>query len=95
MVPDFIANAGGVTVSYFEWLKNTQHIDLGLLVRRWEHNYKFDFNKALDGLAKKVGANIEVTSLMKEGPTEVKTQIYYLIFFLNKFLFLYCNLELK
>ena len=39
-VPDFIANAGGVTVSYFEWLKNISHVDLGLLMTRWEENYK-------------------------------------------------------
>jgi glutamate dehydrogenase (NAD(P)+) len=26
VVPDVLANAGGVTVSYFEWVQNMQHI---------------------------------------------------------------------
>lgn len=50
---------------------------MGLFLRRWEHNYKFDFNKALDVLAKKVGADIKVTSIMKEGPTEVNYKILF------------------
>ena len=33
-------NALRVTVSYFEWLKNLEHKELGLLIRRYEHQSK-------------------------------------------------------
>lgn len=68
IIPDFILNAGGVTVSYFEWLKNLEHSQLGRLNKGWQR-------KANEAVMTVLGIDIPETSSLKEGPSE--KQIVY------------------
>jgi glutamate dehydrogenase (NAD(P)+) len=62
VLPDLLINAGGVTVSYFEWLKGLQHIRLGRLTKGWERKSSRDLG-ALLGLTEDKIASLQ-------GPSE-------------------------
>jgi glutamate dehydrogenase (NAD(P)+) len=71
-LPDVLLNAGGVTVSYFEWLKNLDHIRPGRMTRRWEQHAKY---RLLDAIKISTGLRIDVkdseAAELLEGPSEV------------------------
>lgn len=56
IVPDMLANAGGVCVSYFEWLKNLSHVRFGRINKRWEESSK---NQLMDLIEAGLGRKLE------------------------------------
>ena len=57
IVPDMYLNAGGVTVSYFEWLKNLSHMRFGRMEKRFDSNTYSAFVGVVEKLTQKtIGA---------------------------------------
>ena len=52
IIPDIYANAGGVTVSYFEWIRNISHIRMGRLNKRYEEHRGEAIIKAINKISK-------------------------------------------
>ena len=48
IVPDIYLNAGGVTVSYFEWLKNLSHVRFGRLEKRYQQAMNNNLIEAIE-----------------------------------------------
>lgn len=58
VIPDMYLNAGGVTVSYFEWLKNLSHVRYGRLGKRFDENMNIHILSVIEDLTgKKVSEN--------------------------------------
>ncbi len=53
VVPDMYLNAGGVTVSYFEWLKNLNHVRYGRLEKRFSQNMNSHILSQIENLTGK------------------------------------------
>ncbi len=54
IIPDVYLNAGGVTVSYFEWIKNLSHIRFGRMQRRYEESQSQLFIEAIESTGNKL-----------------------------------------
>lgn len=67
IIPDMYANAGGVTVSYFEWVKNLSHIRFGRMQRRQEENRHQLLVNELERLSADKGLGWTLSPGFKEG----------------------------
>ncbi|MEI7471003.1 MAG: Glu/Leu/Phe/Val dehydrogenase [Chitinophagaceae bacterium] len=68
-VPDMYLNAGGVTVSYFEWLKNLSHVRYGRLEKRFAENLNGRIINQIEELSGK-SVNQKDKNLIIHGPEE-------------------------
>jgi glutamate dehydrogenase (NAD(P)+) len=50
VIPDAYINAGGVTVSYFEWVKNLGHVRFGRMQKRFEQGAYSRLLQAVEGV---------------------------------------------
>jgi glutamate dehydrogenase (NAD(P)+) len=71
IIPDMYANAGGVTVSYFEWLKNLSHVAFGRMGRRYDENSNINIMNLIE---KTTGVTLspEQRLLVAKGATELE-----------------------
>lgn len=70
IVPDMYINAGGVTVSYFEWLKNLSHMRFGRMEKRFNHN---TYDNIMSTVEHMTGKKIDVKerNIITRGADEV------------------------
>lgn len=76
ILPDLVLNAGGVTVSYFEWLKNIEHRELGLIEKKWDtnmqlHLYKISAGDKFDPNVAKLLAGASEKNLVYSGLEQI------------------------
>ena len=70
IIPDAYLNAGGVTVSYFEWLKNLSHVKFGRMDRRFAEAQSQKIIELMEGALGKKLDNKAKEQLL-EGPNEI------------------------
>jgi glutamate dehydrogenase (NAD(P)+) len=70
VIPDMYLNAGGVTVSYFEWLKNLQHVRMGRMGKRFTES---SIGQLVTSIERTYGKSISAEEKKKiaRGPDEV------------------------
>jgi glutamate dehydrogenase (NAD(P)+) len=88
VIPDALINAGGVTVSYFEWVKNLGHVRFGRMQKRFEQGA---YGRLLDAVAGMTGKQVapddaerilhgaEEVDLVNSGLEETMIQAYHAV----------------
>ncbi|RYY35668.1 MAG: Glu/Leu/Phe/Val dehydrogenase [Sphingobacteriaceae bacterium] len=71
IIPDMYANAGGVTVSYFEWLKNLSHVAFGRINRRFEESTNLNMVNMVENITGISLSSAERAALIK-GASELE-----------------------
>jgi len=70
VIPDMYLNAGGVTVSYFEWLKNLSHVRYGRMEKRFTENVNSSILNQIENLTGKK-SDESARKMIMHGPDEV------------------------
>ena len=70
VIPDAYLNAGGVTVSYFEWLRNLSHVRFGRVERRFEESVHTNMLKSIENITGTTFSEEDIKAL-GHGPDEV------------------------
>jgi len=70
VVPDMYLNAGGVTVSYFEWLKNLSHVRYGRMEKRFTENQNRQMLEQMETVTGKKVSDKDRDEII-QGPDEV------------------------
>ncbi|TPK85500.1 MULTISPECIES: Glu/Leu/Phe/Val dehydrogenase [unclassified Mesorhizobium] len=70
VLPDLFVNAGGVVVSYFEWVKNITHIPFGLMERRRRERRNLHITHALEAMTERAFPS-DIRDEFLEGGAEI------------------------
>lgn len=70
LIPDVYLNAGGVIVSYFEWIKNIQHIRFGRMQNRLDELRGEQIIEALEAMTDKT-VPAEIANRLRRGAEEI------------------------
>lgn len=70
ILPDMYLNAGGVTVSYFEWLKNLSHMRFGRMEKRFNQNTYANIIGTVEKLTER-SISAKEKSLITRGADEI------------------------
>lgn len=85
VIPDIYLNAGGVTVSYFEWLKNLSHVRFGRLGKRFDENLNNSIINAVEEMTgrslpdlhkRQIGRGADEVDLVHSGLEETMIEAY-------------------